>query len=419
MSSEFDRNLDKYAEVIVKAGLNIQPGQRLLIGPPFYEVLGTPLELAPLIRLIAKKAYQMGARFVDVMWNDDQLELVRLQYAPHDTLEEFPTWRSNAALEYGEAGDAVLILAAGNPELFKNQDVSQTTTVLRTTLKHMKPFLKLGNKKVMTIAAAPVETWADKVLPHIPSENRTAEIWDTIFDICRVKESDPVLGWHDHISRLAARCKFLNMKQFVALELKGPGTELEVGLPQKHIWGTAKMTSQNGNDFVMNIPTEEIFTLPHKDKTEGIIRMTKPLVYSGTVITGIRLTFSGGKIVKASAESNEELLIELLKTDEGVSRLGEIALVPNSSPISRTGLLFYSILIDENASSHIALGQGFRFNIEGGESMSDDEFAAAGGNQSLDHIDCMIGSEKIDVDAVSEDGSVEPLMRDGEWAFDV
>ena len=190
-------------------------------------------------------------------------------------------------------------------------------------------------------------------------------------------------------------------------------------MPKQHVWGTAKWTTKSGIDFIVNIPTEEIFTIPHMYKAEGIVRMTKPLAISGSVITGINLTFSEGKVVKASAESNEELLLELLETDEGASRLGEIALVPNSSPISQTGLLFYSNLIDENASSHIALGQGFRSNIEGGESMSDDEFAAAGGNQSLDHIDCMIGSEEIDVDALSEDGSVEPIMRDGEWAFDV
>ncbi|MGB2897172.1 MAG: aminopeptidase [Anaerolineales bacterium] len=421
MPSDFEQNLDKYADVIVKVGLNVQPGQRLLIGMPFYDFLGTPLELAPLVRLIAAKAYQVGARLVDVLWNDEQLELIRFQHAPRDSFNEFPNWRTDAALETAEGGDAILIFVAKTPGLLIAQDPELTTTVLRATMKHMKPTIDLRVKNAMnlSIAAAPIDSWSAKVFPETPVESRKAKSWNTIFDICRVRESDPVAAWNDHITRLITRSDYLNKKQFAALKMTAPGTDLTIGLPGRHIWRSARMTSQNGVDFTANIPTEEIFTMPHKDKTEGFITTTKPSDIGGGIIEEVVLSFSGGKVVKATAKKGEERLHKLLETDEGMLRLGEIALVPHSSPISQTGLLFYSILIDENASNHIAVGRAYRFNVEGGEAMSDDEFAAAGGNQSLDHIDWMIGSGDMDVDGLKEDGIVEPIMRDGEWAFDV
>ena len=421
MPSDFEQNLNKYAEVIVKVGLNVQPGQRLLIGMPFYEILGTQLELAPLVRLVAKHAYQVGARLVDVLWNDEQLELIRLQHAPRDSFGEFPNWRTDAALEIAEAGEAILIFAAASPGLLIEQDPELSTTVLRTTLKHMKPTidLRVRNRMNLSIAAAPIDSWSEKVFPEIPADSRKTKSWDTIFDICRVKEADPIAAWTDHIAGLIARSDYMNKKQFAGLKMTAPGTDLTVGLPGRHIWRSALMDSQNGVKFTANIPTEEIFTMPHKDKTEGVVTTTKPSAIGGGIIEEVSLTFLGGKVVKATAKNGEERLHNLLGTDEGMLRLGEIALVPHSSPISQTGLLFYSVLIDENASNHIALGRAYRFNVEGGETMSDDEFAAAGGNHSLDHIDWMIGSGDMDVDGLREDGIVEPIMRDGEWAFDV
>jgi aminopeptidase len=421
MDSRFEQNLNKYAEVIVKVGLNLQPGQRLLIGMPFYEFLGTPLELAPLVRLIATKAYQVGARLVEVMWNDDQLELIRFQHASRDSFKEFPNWRTDAALETAKAGDALLILASKNPELLIAQDSELITTFLHTTMKHMKPTIDLRVKNAMNlaIATAPVDGWPEMVFPDIPVESRKAKFWDTIFEICRVKESDPVSAWNDHINRLVARSDYLNKKQFSVLKLTAPGTDLTIGLPRGHIWRSARMTSQNGIEFTANIPTEEIFTMPHKDKTEGVVTTTKPLAIGGGLIEDINLTFSEGKVVKATAKTGEERLHKLLETDDGIIRLGEVALVPHSSPISQTGLLFYSILIDENASNHIALGRAYRFSVEGGEAMSDDEFAVAGGNHSLDHIDCMIGSGEMDVAGIRENDKSEPIMRNGEWAVNV
>jgi len=421
MSSDFEKNLINYAEVIVKVGLNLQPGQRLLIGMPFFGILGTPIELAPLVRLIATKAYQVGARLVDVMWNDDQLRLIRFEHAPRDSFEELPAWRFDAALEAAKSGDAMLIFVADNPELLVAQDTELVATYQRTFMKHMKPTMDLRGKNAMnlTVATAPVDGWSEKVFPDLPPERRKAKFWDTLFEICRVKEADPIGAWTDHVACLVARCDYLNQKQYATLRLTAPGTELMVGLPRRHIWRSARMTSQNGIDFTANIPTEEIFTLPHKDKTEGVVTASKPLSVGGVLIEDIIFTFSEGKVVKATARKGQESLHKLLETDEGARRLGEVALVPHSSPISQTGWLFYNILIDENASNHIALGRAYKFSLEKGEAISDIEFAAAGGNHSLGHIDCMIGSGEMDVDGLNEDGSTEPIMRYGEWAFAV
>jgi aminopeptidase len=421
MSSEFERNLDKYAEVIVRVGLNLQAGQRLLIGVPLLGMYGTPLGLAPLVRLIVKRAYQVGARLVDVMWNDDQLRLIRFQHAPRDSFEEFPTWRADAAFEVAKAGDAVLVILAEDPGLLVQQDPTLITSVHQTSFKHTKPFSDLRGRNAMNwvVVTAPVDGWPDKVFPHLPPEDRTAQFWDTIFEICRVKQPDPVSAWKDHVNELGARRDYLNHKRYTALKLTAPGTDLMAGLPKGHVWRAARMTSQNGIDFTGNIPTEEVFTIPHKDKTEGVVTSTKPLSFGGTLIEDFSLAFSKGRVVQATASKGEESLHMLLETDEGARRLGEVALVPHSSPISQSGLLFRNVLIDENAASHMALGRALRFNIEGGEEMSDDQFAALGGNRSLIHIDFMIGSGEMDVDGLTEDGTSEPIMRSGEWAFEV
>jgi len=417
MSSEFEQNLEKYAEVILKVGLNLQKGQRLLI----LSMRETPLlELAPFVELITNKAYKMGAKFVEVIWNDPQLDLIRFQHAPRDSFEEFPTWKSNAALEFAEKGDAILSIIAAIPDLFVDQDPELIVIRRQTFLKHFKPFIDLKFKNAMnwTNVAASVDSWADKIYPDLPPDKRKTKMWDTIFDICRVKQKDPVSAWQDHIYQLAARSNYLNHKQYNTLKLKAPGTDLMIGLPKGHIWKGGSTTNQNGIDFSPNLPTEEIFTLPHKDKIEGFVAATKPLPVE-VVIEDFSLTFSKGRVVKATAKKVENMLNKLLEIDEGSSRLGEIALVPHSSPISRSGILFYNVLIDENGSCHIALGRAYRPCLENGEKMSDEEFMAAGGNVSLSHIDFMIGSGEMNIDGITEDGTTEPIMRNGEWAFDV
>ncbi|MFX1574772.1 MAG: aminopeptidase [Promethearchaeota archaeon] len=420
MTSKFEENLEKYAEIILKIGLNLQPGQRLLIGTPNIYQYGAPIELAPLIRVIAKKAYQIGARFVDVMWDDEQLKLIRFQHAPRDSFEEFATWRTDCQYEFAKNSDAIVRILAYNPDLLNAYDHNLIATAMKTHLKYSKPYSDLISKNVLNWVGvtAPVEGWAEKVFPDISPEKRQEKFWDIIFEICRVKNEDPIAVWEAHIKQLAARCDYLNKKRYIALKFVAPGTDLRVGLPKGHIWGSARFKSQNGIDYVANIPTEEVFTLPHKDKTEGFVTATKPLPIEG-MIEDFSLTFSKGRVVDASAKKGEEMLHKILETDEGTRRLGEVALVPHSSPISQSGLLFYNILLDENASCHIALGRGLKFWISNGVKMSDEEFSAAGGNISMDHVDFMIGSDKIDVDGILENGTSEPIMRKGEWAFDI
>ena len=419
MSSEFEQYLEKYVEVILKIGLNLQKGQRLIIFSA--DFASFPLEVAPFIEVIVKKAYQIGARFVEVVWDDPQLHLIRLQNAPQGSFEEYPQWRRDALLDFAEKGDAILGIFSANPDLFKDQD-PELISILRTTrLKYNKPFSALISKHAVNWLAisAPIASWADKVFPDLPSDKRKAKLWDTIFDLCRIKEKDPISAWRLHIKQLHARKDYLNNKQYKALKLKSLGTELTLGLPKSHIWHGGSVKTQSGIEFTANLPTEEIYTLPHKDKTEGVVTATKPLYLSGSYIEDFKLVFSEGKVREATAVVGQEHLDRFIKIDDGTSRLGEIALVPHSSPISQSGLLLYNRLYDENASCHVALGKAYRPCLKNGENMSDEEFMAAGGNNSIAHIDFIIGSGEMDVDGITKDSKVESIMRKGEWAFEV
>jgi aminopeptidase len=413
--SEFEQNLEKYAEVIVKIGLNIQPDQRLLLPV-------APLEARGLVQSITMKAYQAGARYVDVLWKDPQLDLIRYQHAPRDSFEEFPAWRADLNVAWRQNGDAVLSIMAQDPDLLNGQDPELVAKDGLAISRNFKPVLDLVKKSVgnWTVLGAPIPGWSAKVLPDVPPEQQESRMWDVIFEMCRIKQDDPVAGWHVHLRDLALRSSYMTAKRYVALKYTAPGTNLTIGLPDGHLWTSGGLANQNGIAFVANIPTEEIFTLPHKDKVDGFVAASKPLALpSGNVIEDFSLRFEGGCVVNATAAKGEADLHHLLDTDEGARRLGEAALVPHSSPISQSGLLFYNILYDENAANHLALGNAYRFSLQDGTTLSDEAFAAAGGNSSLIHIDFMIGSGEMDVDGVTERGTVEPVMRKGEWAFDV
>jgi len=412
MTLSFAQMLENYADLAVKVGVNIQPGQRLIVR--------APIETAPLVRLVAKSAYKAGARLVDVLWADDQLTLTRFQYAPRDSFEEFPTWQTEGMLAYAQKGDAFLTILATDPDLLKDQDPDLIAVAQRVTQKHMAGVLSYIMRDAVNwcVIAVPIAAWAAKVFPDEPVDAQEAKLWDAIFEVCRLKLADPVAAWEDHIKKLLARGEYLNRKQYTALKLTAPGTELTIGLPKGHIWKSGEGVSETGIHFTANVPTEEVFTLPHKDKTEGVVSASKPLNYGGTLIENFSLTFAEGRVTQVTADKGEAVLRNLIETDEGAGRLGEIALVPDSSPISQSGLLFYNSLFDENAANHVALGRAYKFNLAGGETMSDDEFTAAGGNTSLTHVDFMIGSSQMNVDGLAEDGQTEPVMRAGEWAFE-
>jgi aminopeptidase len=270
-----------------------------------------------------------------------------------------------------------------------------------------------------TVIAVSVPSWASKVFPDLPSEAAEAKLWDTIFEIYRLKQPDPISSWEEHVNHLTAKCSYLNHKQYTALKLTGPGTDLTIGLPEGHLRKGVRETTEAGIAFTGNLPTEEVFTMPHKDRTQGVVTASLPLSRAGVLIENFGLTFAEGRVVNATAEKGQSSLRKLIETDEGASRLGEVALVPHSSPVAQCGVLFHNDLIDENAASHIALGAAYKFNVQGGETMSDAEFAGAGGNLSLVHADFMIGSGQMDVDGLRPNGDAEPVMRGGEWVYEV
>ncbi|UCH25592.1 MAG: aminopeptidase [Trueperaceae bacterium] len=412
-------DLQRYAEVIVKVGLNLQPGQRLLIGAPIVYIGSVPLELAPLVRAIVAEAYRVGSPLVEVIWEDPQLQAVRLEHAPAGSFEEVGDWRYRAGLEFVERGGAILSIYGEDPGLLAGHDPGNVATLKGQANKSTSPLWQLLSQGAVNWSAivAPVSGWTETLFPDLPATEARDVFWDTIFEICRAKEADPVAAWQQHLSQLAVRAETLNRRRYQALKVTGPGTDLTVGLIEGHLWHSGGLKSQAGISFTANIPTEEVFTLPHRDRVDGVVTSTKPLVVDGVTVERFSLTFKGGRVVASEATNGASALQNLLDTDEGARSLGEIALVPHSSPISQSGKVFYNILIDENAANHLALGQGYRFNVEGGAAMSAEEFAAAGGNSSLIHVDFMIGSGQMNVDGIGEDGVTEPLMRDGEWAF--
>jgi aminopeptidase len=267
--------------------------------------------------------------------------------------------------------------------------------------------------------AFPVPDWAARVFPGESLENQIARLWDAIFDVCRVKQAEPVAAWQQHLRGLAARSEYLDAKQYRGLQYSGPGTNLYVGLATGHAWLGGSATSKTGISFVPNMPTEEVFTLPDKDQTNGVVATTRSLSVMGTLIEDFSVTFESGRAVNVTAAKGESMLRQMIKVDEGAARLGEVALVPHHSPISQSGLRFHNTLFDENAASHVALGRGYQFTLRDSGALTDEEFAARGGNVSNIHVDFMIGSDKIDIDGILTDGTSEPVMRGGDWAFDV
>ncbi len=408
----FAQKLQNYADITVIIGLNIQPGQTLIIR--------SPIEGAPLVRLIVASAYQAGAKLVDVMWKDDAVKLARFNHAPRDSFDQFPTWHTDGMVQLVKDGGALLSIKAVDPDLLNGQDTDLITLAQRTEERYMLPILTEVMKDAInwSIVALPIPSWAAKIYSDDEPEVQMSKLWDTIFAICRIDQPDPSVAWEQHLKQLAQTRDYLNAKQYTALKYTGPGTNLTLGMPKNHCWAGGQKDTLTGIPFIPNMPTEEVFCMPHKDKTEGVVTATRPLSYAGVLIDNFSFTFEAGRVVKVMADKGEAVLRDLIDTDEGSGRLGEVALVPHSSPISQTGLMFYNTLFDENAASHFALGRAYRFSVEGGPLMSDEEFAAVGGNFSLPHVDFMMGSGAMDIDGLTEAGEAEPIMRAGEWAFE-
>jgi len=419
MLANLDAMLRAYADLTVRIGLNLQPRQRLLIIGPIANG-GASLEAAPFVREIAASAYRAGAALVEALWGDEALLAGRLQYAPRDSFEEFSAWLPGALVQHVEGGHAVLSIYANDPDQLKDAPADLVATLQQATARRVRPFREhiSRNQTNWAVVAASAASWAARVFPNVEPCARVDRLWGAIACLCRLDRPDPVAAWQTHLRELASRTDRLNRKRYCALRYTGPGTSLTIGLPPGHLWVGGRSTNAAGIPFAPNLPTEEVFTMPHKDKVEGVVRSTKPLSYGGTLIEDFTLRFEGGRVVNVTAERNQGVLQRLVEMDAGAARLGELALVPQSSPVAQTGLLFYNTLFDENAASHVALGAAYKFTLEGGEAMADDEFERAGGNRSATHVDFMIGSSKLDVDGELPGGVVEPVMRNGEWTFD-
>ncbi|MGL9965585.1 aminopeptidase PepS [Enterococcus sp. DIV1614a] len=407
----FNENLKKYARLIAETGVNVQDNHTV--------VLQISVDQAPLARLITEEAYRLGAAEVIVQWSDETIQREFLAHAATDRIENVPQYKIDQTDDWIAKGASRISVVSSNPDTLAGVDAQRVAAFQAANGKALVNLRKAtqANKVSWTVVAAASEGWAAKVFPELAtSEEQVDALWNEIFKTTRIYEENPVIAWNIHDKKLQEKAAELNEQQFTALHYTAPGTDLTIGLPKNHLWEGAGSYNARGEEFMANMPTEEVFTAPDSRRVDGYVSSTKPLSYAGTIISGMKFTFKDGKVVDFSAEQGEEALKNLLAIDEGAKHLGEVALVPDPSPISQSGLIFYNTLFDENASNHLAFGSAYAFNLQGGTEMSEEELAEAGLNRSQTHVDFMVGSDKMNIDGIKEDGTIVPVFRNGDWA---
>ena len=410
MRRSFEENLALYAELAVREGVGLARGQELIVV--------ADLDHATLVRRVVAEAYRAGARHVEVFWNDPQVVVTRLTEGSDEAISYAPKWLYDAITLAHRDNAARLAITGTDPGLLADVDPQRVATSSRaqSLAKKAMSELSAGGHMNWCLIGAPSPGWAAKVFPALSADEAVAKLWEAIFFTSQVLEPDPAAAWADHCRDVTRWRDWLNGLRLDAIHFRGPGTDLRVGLVQNHAWVGVQSTFKNGITCSPNIPTEEVFTMPHRLRVDGRVSSSKPLSVRGQLVDGIVVEFRAGEAISAEAAQGDETLRRLLASDEGARRLGEVALVPDSGKVARTGLLFYNSLYDENAASHIAFGASYGENIEGFDGMSEAERLAAGANDSIIHVDWMIGSAEVDVDGVRADGSTIPLMRRGEWA---
>lgn len=407
----FNENLKKYARLIAETGVNVQDNHTV--------VLQISVDQAPLARLITEEAYRLGAAEVIVQWSDETIQREFLAHAATDRIENVPQYKIDQTDDWIAKGASRISVVSSNPDALAGVDAQRVAAFQTANGKALVNLRKAtqANKVSWTVVAAASEGWAAKVFPELAtSEEQVDALWNEIFKTTRIYEENPVIAWDIHDKKLQEKAAELNEQQFTALHYTAPGTDLTIGLPKNHLWEGAGSYNARGEEFMANMPTEEVFTAPDSRRVDGYVSSTKPLSYAGTIISGMKFTFKDGKVVDFSTEQGEEALKNLLAIDEGAKHLGEVALVPDPSPISQSGLIFYNTLFDENASNHLAFGSAYAFNLQGGTEMSEEELAEAGLNRSQTHVDFMVGSDKMNIDGIKEDGTIVPVFRNGDWA---
>ncbi|WP_062231894.1 aminopeptidase [Fictibacillus sp. FJAT-27399] len=407
---DFQKDLQKYAELIIKVGVNIQPGQVLYIE--------SPLESVEFTRIVVRKAYEAGSKYVQVNWDDEGITRSRFESAYDDSFDYYPKWKASEMEQIAESGGAILNLVSPNPVLFEGIDPNKIAKARRAAASARQNYLGYirSNKISWCLINVPTRAWVDKVFFDLPAEERMAAMWESIFYMNRVDKEDPIISWNEHIRSLKSISDKLNDKRYKKLHYSAPGTNLTVELIQDHVWTGGGSINQAGNRFVANMPTEEVFTMPLRGGTNGTVKSTMPLNLNGNLIEDFSLTFENGKVTHFTAEKGYDALKTLFETDEGARYLGEVALVPHRSPISDMNRIFYNIGLDENASCHFALGNAYPFNLEGGIELSKEDLISRGVNMSMIHVDFMIGSSELDIDGELPDGTIESLFRKGNWA---
>lgn len=405
--------IEKYVRLAIATGVHLQKDQGLIIN--------APIEAVDFVRALAREAYDQGARDVHVEWSDDVLTLQTMAHASIDILRQFPKWRADGLLSMVKQGYSLLSVYGPDPDLLKGIDPDRIKAASQASAQALSEYRNyvMNDRVTWSLIGYPTAAWAEKVFPDLSKEQAQAKLWEQIYSITRTDCADPVAAWDEHNNKLRQAREFLNKKRYQKLIFQAEGTDLEIKLPKGHIWHGGSGLSADGITFNANIPTEEVFTMPDKYGVNGTVISTKPLSYGGTIIKNFRLVFNEGKVVNFSAEKGEAALKNLLETDEdGAKRLGEVALVPHQSPISQSGLIFYNTLFDENASCHLALGKAYPTTIENGSEMSKQELDQHGVNDSLIHEDFMIGSDKMNIDGITESGEKEAIFRNGDWAVD-
>jgi aminopeptidase len=404
-----EQKLDRLAEVAIRVGLGLSAGQEL--------VMTASIDSLPLARRITEHAYRAGASLVTTLYTDDSAALMRYRFAPDESFDRAPNWLYEGMAAAFKNGAARLAITGADPLLLSSEDPVKIGRANHAVSVAYRPALELIVRHEInwTIVASATPAWASAMFPDDASDVALAKLWDAIFETSRINHEDPVADWKAHDAVLQRRAAHLNEKRYAALQYRGPGTDLRLGLADDHLWIGGGTTAGNGIYCIPNIPTEEVFTTPHKDRAEGTVTASKPLSFQGTMIEGIQVRFEGGRIVETHATRGQEVLERLMATDEGARRLGEVALVPHSSPIAHSGLTFLNTLFDENAASHIALGQAYSGCLRDGDKLTPGQLAAKGANDSLIHVDWMIGSDKLDIDGITASNVLEPVIRKGEW----
>ena len=403
--------LDKLAELSIKTGVALQRGQDLLIT--------APLEAAPLVRRLTFHAYKQGCGIVTPLYTDPEVTLLRYKNAQKDSFDKATDWLFEAMGAAFDKNTARLAVVGEDPMLLSEQNADDIGRANQAVSKASSPVRERITRFDVNwnIIAWPGTQWAKRVFPNLEEAEAQEQLARAIFQASRLDGADPIENWNVHNKNLRKKTDWLNAKNFSALHFYGEGTDLKVGLAEGHKWMGGASKARNGVICNPNIPSEEVFTTPHALKVDGYVKSTKPLSHQGTLIENIAVVFENGVITEAKASKGEEVFLKLIDTDDGARRLGEVALVPHSSPISQSNLLFYNTLFDENAACHIALGQCYSKCFKDGDTLSKDKVIKNGGNSSMIHVDWMIGSDTINIDGLDQDGGITPVFRAGEWAL--